>query len=437
MLSGAAGVLWLGDASSMVMPRAAPGASLGTTAPETPTVAFAAPSTETRARGRPLSWGHAGAILPDTRRFAATAEPMRRDLHAPQSVTLSLDTPVLVAMCRRDAMCAQGDARDLARPRSGAAPAVAADVARGARGARAIGQPGGTPLSGAPRFAWPSADAGVRAGQIELSLRDALKRADLPADVAAQVTRIFGARLHADARAQAGDHYRILYESVGAPATRARRVRVSAVEIRLHGKTHRAAWFASAGSGPGGYYSFDGRSLAAAPFAMPLVRARISSPFGHRVHPVTGIRHGHTGVDLAAPTGTPVHAAAAGTLQFVGREPGYGNYVVVRHAGGYTSWYGHLSAFAKGLRKGMPVTRGQHLGAVGSTGTATGPHLHFEVRAKNRPVDPIRLTTAPASPPLTGARRVAFERTIRGVQQQFAALPPLRTASTGTTFGAS
>ncbi|KWB49044.1 hypothetical protein WL37_11520, partial [Burkholderia ubonensis] len=99
MLSGAAGVLWLGDASSMVMPRAAPGASLGTAAPETPTVAFAAPPTETRARDwPPLPWGHAGAILPDTRRFAATAEPMRRDLHAPQSVTLSLDTPVLVAM---------------------------------------------------------------------------------------------------------------------------------------------------------------------------------------------------------------------------------------------------------------------------------------------------------------------------------------------------
>jgi murein DD-endopeptidase MepM/ murein hydrolase activator NlpD len=128
------------------------------------------------------------------------------------------------------------------------------------------------------------------------------------------------------------------------------------------------------------------------PFVAPLRTIRVTSTFGVRVHPIRLTRHEHTGIDLAAPTGTPVLAAAPGVVRFVGRNASYGKYVVVQHTHGRSSYYGHLSAFAKGLRVGDRVGTGQRLGAVGSTGMATGPHLHFEIRERGQIVDPLLLT---------------------------------------------
>ena len=153
--------------------------------------------------------------------------------------------------------------------------------------------------------------------------------------------------------------------------------------------------------------------LAGARFAMPVSANRISSHFGTRVHPITGARHVHSGVDLAAPAGRAVHAAERGVVSFIGTEPrGYGKYVVIRHDGGYASYYAHLSAFEPTLRTGMRVARGQRVGAVGSTGTATGPHLHFEVRRHARLVDPVALVQAGKAAKLKGERRVAFNRVV-------------------------
>jgi murein DD-endopeptidase MepM/ murein hydrolase activator NlpD len=135
----------------------------------------------------------------------------------------------------------------------------------------------------------------------------------------------------------------------------------------------------------------------------PVSVVRVTSKFGMRVHPIRSRWHEHTGIDLAAPRGTPVFAAAAGTVRFVGRDGNYGNYVVVEHANHLQTWYGHLSSFAKGLRKGRVVQQGETLGAVGSTGAATGPHLHFEVRKNGQPVDPAPLTDGIARR-LRGAR---------------------------------
>jgi murein DD-endopeptidase MepM/ murein hydrolase activator NlpD len=124
----------------------------------------------------------------------------------------------------------------------------------------------------------------------------------------------------------------------------------------------------------------------------PVGLIRVTSTFGMRVHPIRGRWHEHTGIDLAAAHGTPVFAAAAGTVRYVGRDAHYGNYIVVEHANHLQTWYGHLSAFAKGLRKGSVVQQSQRIGAVGRTGAATGPHLHFEVRKNGQPVDPIPMT---------------------------------------------
>lgn len=264
----------------------------------------------------------------------------------------------------------------------------------------------------------------IRSGSIERNLRETLAHADLPADTWSQVARIFAGRLdvNVDASAQPGDSYRILYDGADESDPASPRTQVLAVEVILQGRMFSAAWFQPAGKTTGAYYSYEGEALAAAPFILPVRGARISSPFGMRVHPVRGERREHTGVDLAAPAGTAVTAAAAGTVRFVGFDrSGYGRYVVVTHAGGYTTYYAHLSAIAVGLRAGAEVKIGQRLGAVGCTGVATGPHLHFEVRRNSEPTDPLVLTRSNAAPALAGADLVAFEQQTDAARQQLAA----------------
>jgi len=118
------------------------------------------------------------------------------------------------------------------------------------------------------------------------------------------------------------------------------------------------------------------------------VRGRITSPFGWRIHPISGRRRMHTGVDIAAPIGTPIAAAGGGEIIWAGRRGGYGNAVMIDHGRGITTLYGHMSAI--NVRRGQVVRRGQCIGWVGSTGYSTGPHCHFEKRINGRPVNPLR-----------------------------------------------
>ncbi|WP_176399174.1 M23 family metallopeptidase [Pandoraea sp. PE-S2T-3] len=127
-------------------------------------------------------------------------------------------------------------------------------------------------------------------------------------------------------------------------------------------------------------------------FMMPVSYVRVSSAFGYRRHPVRGVWHGHTGVDLVAPAGTQVKAASQGVIKFIGFERrGYGRYVVIDHRYNSETIYGHLSSTSRDLRVGTKVNAGQVIGAVGSTGMAAGPHLHFELRRHGRSVDPMPL----------------------------------------------
>jgi len=129
-----------------------------------------------------------------------------------------------------------------------------------------------------------------------------------------------------------------------------------------------------------------GLSSQAQGLASP-VEGEVTSPFGPRVHPITGQLARHDGLDIAAPEGAPVKAAAAGLVSFAGERGGYGNLVVLTHADGKRTYYGHLSSMS--VTAGQKVNEGQTIGAVGNTGRSTGPHLHFEVRDKNnRPADP-------------------------------------------------
>ena len=149
-----------------------------------------------------------------------------------------------------------------------------------------------------------------------------------------------------------------------------------------------------------GYYSKDGGSLKKLFLKAPLSYARISSYFSRsRFHPILKIRRPHWGVDYVAPRGTPVSAIGDGLVTYAGWKGQYGRLVEIRHVKGYSTRYGHLSRIRKGIRKGRRVKQGQVIGYVGSTGLATGPHLHFEVRYHKKPINPLRMKV-PKSPGL-------------------------------------
>ncbi len=247
-------------------------------------------------------------------------------------------------------------------------------------------------------------DSGVRSGAIEQTLADTLNQLDIPPEVRIQIGDLISDRVQSHANAQPGDRYRIAFDAAsGKP-------RVTALELRVAGRKFGAIWFKPPGAAGGAYYAFDGQPLDAPALTMPVVSTRISSYFGERIHPLSHILQMHTGVDLAAPTGTRVDAAAAGVVSFAGYDPGgYGKYVVIDHPDRTSTYYAHLSAFAPGLEAGMTVAQGQRIGAVGSTGAATGPHLHFEVRVDDQPVDPL-VALADAQNTLSAMQLDAFRR---------------------------
>lgn len=151
------------------------------------------------------------------------------------------------------------------------------------------------------------------------------------------------------------------------------------------------------------YYNPDGLSMRKLFLKSPLRFSRISSFFGNRFHPIRRLRALHQGIDYAAPIGTPVSCVADGRVISAGWSGGYGRLVRVGHRDGYETRYGHLSGFGKGVKTGAPVSQGQIIGYVGSTGLSTGPHLHYEVRKFGNPVNPLRL-----NPPRAAALKLAY-----------------------------
>ena len=159
------------------------------------------------------------------------------------------------------------------------------------------------------------------------------------------------------------------------------------------------------------YFTPDGRSLKRPFIRMPIPYARISSGFGMRNHPVLGRMRAHQGIDYAAGTGTPIMAAGDARVEFVGRKGGYGNAVILNHGGGRTTLYGHMSRFGS-EKVGQRVAQGAVIGYVGSTGLATGPHLHYEFRVNGVHMNPMKMTL-PAPEPLSGTALVAFKHDTR------------------------
>jgi murein DD-endopeptidase MepM/ murein hydrolase activator NlpD len=171
----------------------------------------------------------------------------------------------------------------------------------------------------------------------------------------------------------------------------------------------RSFWRFRTPDGVVDYYDEQGNSAKKFLMRNPVKGGRYTSGFGPRVHPLLGITRMHTGVDWAAPVGTPILAGADGTIERVGRQGGYGNYVRIRHTNGFSTAYGHMSRYADGLEPGMSVKQGQVIGYVGSTGFSTGPHCHYEILVNNKFVNPMTIQV-PRGLQLTGRQLASFQK---------------------------
>ena len=206
-----------------------------------------------------------------------------------------------------------------------------------------------------------------------------------------------------------GDAYQVLLERLVSEEGEVRFGRILAADLRIAGKALPAYRFKDT-RGNESFYDADGNSLKRAFLRAPLQFRRISSSFSRsRFHPVLNRYRSHQGTDYSAAPGTPVMAAGNGTVLRAGRSGGYGNLVELSHANGVTTRYGHLRGFAKGIRSGTRVSQGQVIGYVGSTGLATGPHLHYEFRVHGVARDSRRIDIGDGDP-VPAADRAAFER---------------------------
>jgi murein DD-endopeptidase MepM/ murein hydrolase activator NlpD len=213
--------------------------------------------------------------------------------------------------------------------------------------------------------------------------------------VAQHLEKVFGNRVEEGGLGGAG-RLRVAYERARRPDGSTRSVRVLAAEAAVAGRLHTAFYFER--DGEPGYFDQFGRPLDTDGWTSPLRGARVSSPFGmQRMHPILNRVLPHTGVDYAAPTGTPVHVTGDGVVIAAGRRGGYGIMVEVQHPSGYTTRYAHLSRLGAGVAEGGAVRQGEVIGHVGATGLATGPHLHYELRSHGRPLDPLRGAGGPGT----------------------------------------
>lgn len=259
-------------------------------------------------------------------------------------------------------------------------------------------------------------------GTIDASFYASAARADVPDEIIAEVAEVLGWELDFEKLPQ-GSRFNIQFEELrnpdGAGTLPGQLLSVRIVETG--GKLHEGIWYRQGDDKTGAYYTSKGQALGRDYLRFPVSFTRISSGFTFsRLHPVLNRVRPHYGVDLAAPTGTPVHAVADGSVELAAWKGGYGRYVEIRHDDTYKSGYGHLSRIATGLRPGSTVKKGDIIGYVGSTGIATGPHLHYVMYKDDVYIDPMS-AAAPRSRSLTGDASRRFFDMVKKIEAAYAA----------------
>lgn len=257
--------------------------------------------------------------------------------------------------------------------------------------------------------------------EIKTSLYGSAARAGIPSQVIAEVIRIYSWDIDFQRDLRQGDKIEVLYNTTETEEGEfVKYGQILYANLQVRGKKMPIYRYEMA-DGRADYFSPNGRSIRKTLMATPVDGARISSGFGMRHHPVLGYNKMHKGIDFAAPTGTPIYAAGDGTVEFVGRNGGYGNYVRIRHNGSIKTAYAHMHHFAKGMKKGKFIEQGKIIGYIGTTGRSTGPHLHYEVLKNNKQVNPRRLDL-PTGELLKGKKLEKFKTFINGIHQQYVSL---------------
>jgi murein DD-endopeptidase MepM/ murein hydrolase activator NlpD len=245
--------------------------------------------------------------------------------------------------------------------------------------------------------------SGVRLYQ---SIYETALRNNVPNAVIEEMIRIYSYDVDFQRKVQAGDSFDILYSD---DENNEGRNEVRYISLTLSGETKRYYHHQTADDGTYDYYDETGKSAKKFLVRKPVAIGIMRSGFGERNHPLLHYMKSHTGVDWAAPFGTPIFAAGNGTIDEIGVKGGYGKYVRIRHPNGYQTAYGHMTAFARGLNVGSRVRQGQVIGFVGSTGLSTGAHVHFEILINDRFVNPMTVKL-PRGRVLEGTSLAMFEK---------------------------
>jgi murein DD-endopeptidase MepM/ murein hydrolase activator NlpD len=247
----------------------------------------------------------------------------------------------------------------------------------------------------------------LTSGDITSSLFAAADAAGLPDAVTVALAELFAGDIDFLQDVRRGDRFTVLYETRYVEGEPVGVGRIVAAEFENRGERHSAILWQD-GDGRDAWYTHDGRSTRKAFLRSPVEFSRMTSGFSFaRFHPILQTWRAHRGVDYAAPEGTPVRATADGTVTYASTQNGYGNVVMIRHHGEYSTVYAHLSRFALAGRTGNAVRQGDVIGYVGATGWATGPHLHYEFRIGDEARNP-ETVALPNAGPLPAETRAEF-----------------------------
>jgi murein DD-endopeptidase MepM/ murein hydrolase activator NlpD len=248
--------------------------------------------------------------------------------------------------------------------------------------------------------------SGVRLYQ---SVYETALRNRIPRPIIEDLIRIYSYDVDFQRKVQPGDSFEVLYAGEDETPVADSRNEVLFATLTVGGETKKFYRFQSPDDGLVDYYDETGKSAKKFLVRKPVLAGIMRSGFGLRRHPILGYTKMHTGVDWAAPSGTPIYASGNGVVEKAGWESGYGKYVRIRHTNGYETAYGHMTAFARGIDENTRVRQGQVIGFVGSTGLSTGSHLHYEILVNGRFVDPMRIKL-PRGRVLDGPMLTSFEQ---------------------------
>ncbi len=260
-------------------------------------------------------------------------------------------------------------------------------------------------------------DVKIISGTINGTVMGSMKAAGVPQNIIGNFINIFSFTVDFRRDVKAGDKFEVRYERKLSPSGNVVKTGDVVYAALTLGKKKNELYRFKDSSGTIDYYNEQGQAMKKTLDRKPLEfkKARISSNFGRRFHPILKEYRMHSGVDYAAPMNTKVYASGDGTVTAAKWVGGYGNYITIRHNSEYSTGYGHLKSYAKGIRPGIRVKQGQVIAYVGSTGRSTGPHLHFEVIKNGKKVDPLKIKAATGEN-LSGAKLKEFKKVVAAIK---------------------